>query len=227
MFFSQESLKVEYEIVTQSKINWNGFENMKDSYKEEIKRQIKQNDEIPVKYTLIYEKGDSFFYKNLREKSSSLSQEIEYFRIKDKKGYFRLNDFIDEEFYAYYPMDNVSLEYTDETQVIENYTCKLALYKIGDNSTKVWYTEEIPISAGPYNYYGTPGLILKVESKNQLSYATSVSKNFDKKEMKKMDPKLKIYQGEELKKKNAEARENMLNHSKQKADKMMDVIRNK
>ncbi|WP_164472035.1 hypothetical protein [Amniculibacterium aquaticum] len=52
MFFSQESLKVEYEIVTQSKINWNGFENMKDSYKEEIKRQIKQNDEIPVKYTL-------------------------------------------------------------------------------------------------------------------------------------------------------------------------------
>lgn len=69
-------------------------------------------------------------------------------------------------------------------KTIENFNCKAALYKIGDDESKVWYTEDIPISAGPYNYYKVPGLILKLESSKLLCYVTNISKNIDKKNKK-------------------------------------------
>jgi GLPGLI family protein len=73
-------------------------------------------------------------------------------------------------------------ELTGETKNIGNYTCYKAVYEreeesieinmIGDEAKEeklikkrtlvAWYTPEVPVSNGPYNYGGLPGLILEV-----------------------------------------------------------------
>lgn len=221
--YSQTSVKVSYESVIKPKVNYNGF-NFPESQKAEIERQIFQNAKIPKKYVLHYNDGNSFFQRDPDVKLSSREQKTEFFRLKDKKGLYELSDYIVEEFYGYYPMDNVSVQFTNEMQIIESYNCKLALYKIGDNESKVWYTEDIPVSAGPYSYYKVPGLILKVESSNLLCYATNVSKNLNENDIKKMDPELKIYEGDELKLKKDEGREKLIENSRQKADELIKNI---
>jgi len=216
--YSQVS--VTYESIIRPIINYNGF-NFPDSQKAEIERQILENAKKPEKYVLYYNNGNSFFQKDSNEKLSTREQKTEFFRLKDNKGLYKLSDYIVEEFYGYYPMDDVSVEFTNETQTIENYNCKAALYKIGNDESKVWYTEDIPVSAGPYNYYKVPGLILKVESPNLLCYATNVSKNVSENDIKKMDPTLKVYEGDKLKLKNQEGGIKFLENKRMKASEMI------
>lgn len=223
LIYSQISFSVTYETINKPKINYNGF-NFPESQKAEIERQILQNAKKPEKYVLYYDDGNSFFQRDPNVKLSSRGQKTEFFRLKDKKGIYKLSDYIVEEFYGYYPMDNVNVEFTNETQTIENYTCKLALYKIGGDESKVWYTEDIPISAGPYNYYQVPGLILKVESPNMLCYAVNISKNIDKKNIKQMDSSLLVYEGDKLKLKDKEGVAKFIELKTQKADEMMKSI---
>lgn len=219
--YGQISVKVHYETLNKPRINWNGFENIPESHREAIRKNAEEKAKKPKKYVLYYHDGNSFFQRDPDKKILSGEQKTESFRLKDKKGFYDLRDYIAEEFYGYYPMDNVSITYTDETQTIENFNCKAALYKIGDEESKVWYTEDIPISAGPYNYYKVPGLILKVESSKFLCYATHISKNVDKKDIKEMDATLKVYEGQELKIKNAEGVTKFIDSKKQKADELM------
>ena len=213
----QQTVKVVYETISNPKISLNGAENISESMKEEMKTKVLQQAKQPKKFVLYYYNGDSFFQRELSEDKSVLEkQKIEYFRLKNKEGIFLLNDFKVEQFYGYYPMDNVTVEFINETQTIENFNCKLAIYKIGNTINKVWYTEEIPISAGPYNFFKVPGLVLKVESPNFLSYAVKISTENNKDSIKKMDSNLKVYSGEELKVKINEglAKMRMYNHKK-------------
>lgn len=52
---------------------------------------------------------------------------------------------------------------TNETAVINGYKCKKATTKKAFVPTTAWFTEEIPINDGPFEFWGLPGLIIKVE----------------------------------------------------------------
>ncbi|MFC3159633.1 GLPGLI family protein [Chryseobacterium arachidis] len=214
--YSQEKLKVNYEAVFHMKTSFGGEASLAESVKKEILEKIENQNKQAKKYVLYYSDGNSYFTKdNFNDKSFNDKQADEYFKVKDKNGFFRLNDFKVEEFYGYYPDNNFEIEYKDETLKIENYTCKLAILKNGKSVSRVWYTEEIPISVGPFNYNNLPGLVLKVETPNYLCYATHISNDVKPTDLKKMDPNLKVYQGEELKLKNKEGLEKMRNHSRE------------
>lgn len=59
-----------------------------------------------------------------------------------------------------------------------DYTCMSAELKIKDKTITAWYTPEIPISAGPDEYSGLPGLVLAVQIDEEYAYvATSVELN--------------------------------------------------
>jgi len=82
------------------------------------------------------------------------------------------NDFIYEE--------NPSLQWkiTEERKNIGNLKCQAALVSYGGRDYKAWFANDIPVSDGPYKFYGLPGLIVEIEdSKKQykfelLSYKT-------------------------------------------------------
>jgi len=58
---------------------------------------------------------------------------------------------------------------TSETKKINNFTCYKATSKIRNADIIAWYCPEIPISIGPNEYKGLPGLILEL-SRGKLKY---------------------------------------------------------
>lgn len=52
---------------------------------------------------------------------------------------------------------------TDEKKKIGNLKCQAALLKYAGRNYKAWFTNDIPISDGPYKFYGLPGLIVEME----------------------------------------------------------------
>ena len=62
---------------------------------------------------------------------------------------------------------------------ILGYTCKEGTLKKGDETITAWFTTDIPVSAGPADYEGLPGLILAVEVNGRnVILATEVDLTF-------------------------------------------------
>ncbi len=124
--------------------------------------------------------GSDLLYKNILEKRMAKKTELmgKVFLIKDKLG---THDW----------------KLTGETKNIGNYTCYKAVYEIEAKEIKLdmingdakeqevlikrtvvaWYTPEVPISNGPSNYGGLPGLILEVNDGDQTIVCSEIVLN--------------------------------------------------
>ena len=71
--------------------------------------------------------------------------------------------------------------YEDSTITVLGMECKKATTNFRGRYWEVWYTEEIPISQGPWKLCGLPGMILKANSpKFMLIEATGIkNKNLE------------------------------------------------
>lgn len=56
---------------------------------------------------------------------------------------------------------NYTWKITNETKQIQNYTCYKATTTFRGNNFEAWFTPDIPINAGPWKWYGLPGLIVE------------------------------------------------------------------
>ena len=62
-------------------------------------------------------------------------------------------------------------ELTAETKTIGRFQCQAATTHFRGRTYKAWYTDEIPLSMGPWKFHGLPGLILEVEdAKGEVSF---------------------------------------------------------
>ncbi len=127
--------------------------------------------------------GNDVYYKNVKEKRFSEKADMmgKTFLIKDDIPAFEW-------------------EMTGETKNIGQYTCYKATYtrevenismttsSDGDPEEKVttemrtttaWYTPDIPVSNGPREYGGLPGLILEINDGNQTIVCTEIVLNPD------------------------------------------------
>lgn len=79
--------------------------------------------------------------------------------------------------------DNYLWQITSETKRILGYTCYKATTKVKVNGKdteeelEAWFAPEVPFQFGPIDIYGLPGLILEVNRKNFIYYATEISLN--------------------------------------------------
>jgi GLPGLI family protein len=74
-----------------------------------------------------------------------------------------------------------------EIKTISGYSCKKATGKTErGNEVIAWYTEDIPLPAGPEQFNGLPGMILGLDvNKSEFVFtAISIDKKMDKKELK-------------------------------------------
>lgn len=60
------------------------------------------------------------------------------------------------------PLPEFSWELQPETREVIGYLCRRATCTFRGRSYEAWYTEEIPLSLGPWKFRGLPGLILAV-----------------------------------------------------------------
>ena len=64
--------------------------------------------------------------------------------------------------YTYLAKNLLNWQLYADTLNIKNYVCNKATVKLEGREYTAWYTSEIPISDGPYKFWGLPGLILKI-----------------------------------------------------------------
>ncbi len=66
-----------------------------------------------------------------------------------------------------------------DKQKIQEYSVQKAVAFFGGRNWEAWFTNEIPISDGPYKFYGLPGLIIQLsdEKKSHIFKLISVQKN--------------------------------------------------
>ncbi|AKK74424.1 hypothetical protein OK18_19020 [Chryseobacterium gallinarum] len=80
---------------------------------------------------------------------------------------------------------NVTMEYEsdqkinwkllNETKVISTYKCRKAIGRYRNRTITAWYTEEIPISEGPYTFKGLPGLVVEAYDEKDYYHFVLVS----------------------------------------------------
>ena len=68
------------------------------------------------------------------------------------------------EYEGYEPTPDITWTLTDDTLTVSGYLCQQAMATFRGLEWHVWYTEEIPSSAGPWRLRGLPGLIVKAEN---------------------------------------------------------------
>ena len=68
------------------------------------------------------------------------------------------------EFEGAEPTPEIAWTLTDDTLTIGGYLCQTATCKFRGVEWRVWYTEEIPSSAGPWRLRGLPGMIVQAEN---------------------------------------------------------------
>ncbi|NCT08731.1 MAG: GLPGLI family protein [Flavobacteriia bacterium] len=189
-FYSQNGAAI-YELSFKS----NSFKN-KDSIKNAGIKQIIDNQKNKI-YVLHFEKDESIFFEEEHLDAVS-SNKIDLTSIFADKGTYYFNrkskelliqkDLLGETFLVTNP-DNYVWELSNDKLKIGDYMCNKAItYKTIKNrkgeSIKrtiiAWYTNSIPINYGIKDYYGLPGLIIRLDEP-MISYELkSISLNSKK-----------------------------------------------
>lgn len=74
--------------------------------------------------------------------------------------------------YNYEAETIVSWSFVNETKKIHGYNCKKAVGKYHNKTIIAWYSEEIPISEGPYTFKNLPGLVLEAFDSKEYFHFT-------------------------------------------------------
>jgi GLPGLI family protein len=137
--------------------------------------------------------------------SFSSSEGKKYINAKDKTSSIE-DEIFGKEFLIVEPIEKPNWELVDEYKKIGDYTCykakllipvsekqkkeyeeflkkeeiKSSLFKMEepkDKTITAWYTPEIPVSFGPNNYWGLPGLILEINEPELIILCSKVALN--------------------------------------------------
>ncbi len=188
---AQKSVKVSYE--------------QKFYYSDSFFNQLPENEREMMKIALnkptyfeLINNGDFSLFKSVNNKeeviaskelntetsmnSGTIMKPLKVWILKDfaKQSFVNSSDVKGEEFYIEQPFSIEELKYDKRIKLIDGYKC-LSAYSINtkNDTTQYWYTQEIPIIDGPFLPTTIPGLVLSVESKKKIQYATKIE-FFDK-----------------------------------------------
>ncbi|RLE02194.1 MAG: hypothetical protein DRJ13_05880 [Bacteroidetes bacterium] len=86
-----------------------------------------------------------------------------------------LQEFMTREFLVESPLDNKGWKLDPTRKKIGEYVCMKATMNLEGDTVTAWFAPEIPVPAGPAEYYGLPGVVLAVERLGEtVLLATSI-----------------------------------------------------
>lgn len=101
--------------------------------------------------------------------------------------YFR-EHFLGEDLIVKEDMLKWNWEITEDTKMLGNFLCIKAITKFRGRTYEAWFTNNVPVSFGPWKFHGLPGLILEVrEESNVLHIYASKINLSNKNNMKKVE----------------------------------------
>ncbi len=132
----------------------------------------------------IDEESNSNSNSNVLVMGTGVEGDIIYRNYKTNK-FIRQTDFMSRTFLIEGKLLENDWKITSEAQKIGNYLCRKAVLKQDTNEIIAWFTDEIPSNDGPREYYGLPGLVLKVQTTSSIIEATNIVISKEKVELKK------------------------------------------
>jgi GLPGLI family protein len=127
------------------------------------------------------------------------STDLTLYKNLSEQMYLKEEDLMGREFLVKDKLDLYDWELTGETKSIGNYECQKATYsKIVDSKrfstgmeemevvkdtiqVVAWFTNQIPVSHGPSEYWGLPGLILELQNNGSTLIAEKIVLNPEEK----------------------------------------------
>jgi len=92
-----------------------------------------------------------------------------------KNGKVEQIAFMTRDFLVESEIEGKAWKFTNKKIKVLDYVCMGAELKKGDAAITAWFTPEIPVSAGPDEFFGLPGLILVIEVNGETAFiATSI-----------------------------------------------------
>lgn len=160
------------------------FDKYTSTYKEDVKLEEPKKPQVGGGTVMVFSMGGSgsgsIYYKNTKENRFTNQTEImgKRFLVKDS-------------------LPNYEWQMTSETKNIGNYTCYKATFTRdvenvtmsmvnGESkevketvsvTTTAWYTPQVPVSNGPDDYQGLPGLILEINDGTTTMVCTEIILN--------------------------------------------------
>lgn len=96
----------------------------------------------------------------------------------DKNEMIRQMEFMTRDFLITNQIDRLPWKLTKKKIKVQDYICFGAELKKEEKNITAWFTPEIPVSTGPGEFYGLPGLILAVEVNGETTFlAKSIELN--------------------------------------------------
>lgn len=182
-----QNFKIRYE---QTKKFDSQIEKLNQIPDPKLREQIKQQLLAPTYYELSLKNSVSL-YKEIQNDKGDYSSEnknpnIKVMVVKNESTgiyqdfktaeYVSGHNFFGKDFYIKDKVVKLDWKISDETKKIGNFNCKKATTTYEGKEVEAWYSEEIPVSVGPYVFNGLPGLIIQVNY-DELTYnAISVEK---------------------------------------------------
>ncbi|MCG1035141.1 GLPGLI family protein [Polaribacter sargassicola] len=186
--YAQNKKNYEGEVLYRASIN--KIKDIKDipkKYRSMILKSI--NESKDVYCSLIFKDGQSLFFKEERMSVNSnllnttdvlLGNGVYY---SNHQNILHQKHSLGKEFLI--SMPNIEWIITQEKKKIGSYTCfKATTEKKGENSKGVftkkitaWFTLEIPLSLGPKDYHGLPGLIIELQEGSLSFFAQKIKLN--------------------------------------------------
>lgn len=137
--------------------------------------------EIHREATLLFNEEESvFIHSKGREPIVYLNgvDQSDGFYLQDRIGHLfyknhtsnvlKIRELVYEQAYvSEEPLPDMAWEITDFVKQIGSFSCQLAKVNFRGRRYDVWFTEEIPISDGPWKFSGLPGMILEVISSDR------------------------------------------------------------
>ncbi|WP_445717212.1 GLPGLI family protein [Flavobacterium sp.] len=186
------------------KLYFNINEDNEEGFKKEIYNKIKPFSG-ELKFSLSYNQNLAVF-RNIDENKINKDDKLaliygkyfEYYIDRISKKTYRFNEesfiFFDKKQYLVFKEISNNWQITNEQKIIDGRNCfkailyETAFYKKNNPQVKIeaWFCPEIPISLGPLNYSGLPGLILELNFNNisyvidTINFSKDISLNFSK-----------------------------------------------
>lgn len=146
MVAEQLSKPIKFELISS-----NGVSEFKQSYNDDIV-------DTEGNHTVIMSRNQMILYKN-QIKRKLVTQE------NYKSRFFLIKE----------DLEDFNWKITSEKIKIGNYICTKATLDIGNKTIVAWFTPEIPISDGPFKYYGLPGLIMKLINDKSICEVSKIT----------------------------------------------------
>lgn len=107
--------------------------------------------------------------------TNNTSATIIYRKLVDNT--FKLTTELVGDKYCYPDKFDISWNILDDTMLIQGYSCQKAVLDFRGRHYVAWFTNSIPVSAGPWKFYGLPGLIMNLYDKDRSFYFECVGIN--------------------------------------------------